>query len=121
MGEQQNCLTRHNVDSCLLPIRDAGVHTIQDGSRKALGEFLYFLETHPRDLSTRWLLNIAYMTLGEYPDGVPSRWLVAPEVFDSDYDIGRFYDVSTKLGLDTIGLAGGSVMEDIDGDGFPPP
>jgi aryl-alcohol dehydrogenase-like predicted oxidoreductase len=30
-------------------------------------------------LAARWLLNIAYMTLGEYPDQVPARWRLAPQ------------------------------------------
>ena len=29
------------------------------------------LQSFPKDIEARWLLNIAYMTLGEYPDKVP--------------------------------------------------
>jgi hypothetical protein len=35
----------------------------------------------------RWLLNIASMTVGEYPDKVPPKWLIPHRVFESDYDI----------------------------------
>jgi len=35
LGEQENCLTNHTVDSCLMPIQAAGIHKIQRGSRKA--------------------------------------------------------------------------------------
>ena len=28
-------------------------------------------DSSPEDLGVQWLLNVAYMTLGEYPDGVP--------------------------------------------------
>ncbi len=118
LGEQENCVAHHNTESCLLPIRGAGVHQIKRGSRAAIGEFLEVLQRNPGDLSARWLLNIAYMTLGEYPDEVPQDYLIAPEVFDSDYDIKRFGDVAPRLGLDVVGLSGGAIMEDFDGDGY---
>jgi hypothetical protein len=58
------------------------------------------------------------MTLGEYPGGVPARWLLAPELFQSDYDIKHFPDIAGDLGLDVDDLAGGSIIEDFDGDGY---
>ena len=41
LGEQENCLTNHTIDSCLMPIRDKGVHQIQRGSRK-MGNHIQF-------------------------------------------------------------------------------
>ena len=76
------------------------------------------LEKYPKDLKRAWLLNIAYMTLGEYPDKVPPQWLIPPKAFESDYDIKRFPDVAGAAGLDVDDLAGGSILEDFDGDGF---
>ena len=58
------------------------------------------------------------MTLGEYPYRVPPRWLIPPETFKPDYDIKRFYDVAPGLGLDVVGLAGGSIVDDFNGDGY---
>ena len=118
LGEQENCIIHHNIESCLLPIRGAGVHQIKRGSRAAIEEFLGVLQRNPDDLSARWLLNIAYMTLGEHPDKVPQDYLMAAEVFASDYDIKRFRDVAPRLGLDVVGLSGGAIMEDFDGDGY---
>ena len=118
LGEQENCIIHHNIESCLLPIRGAGVHQIERGSRAAIEEFLGVLQRNPDDLSARWLLNIAYMTLGEHPDKVPQDYLMAAEVFASDYDIKRFRDVAPQLGLDVVGLSGGAIMEDFDGDGY---
>ena len=118
LGEQENCILQHTIDSCIFPIREAGVHVRTRGSRGAIKELTAALEEKPDDLISTWLLNIAHMTLGEYPDEVDPRWLIPPETFDSDYDIGRFADVAPALGLDVISLAGGSIMEDFDGDGF---
>jgi len=117
LGEQDNCVAQHATDSCLLPIQGSGVHTNQRGSRAAIEEYSKLLEIYPSDLNYRWLLNIAYMTLGEYPDRVPGKLLIPSKVFEPDYDIKRFYDVAPRLGLDVMGLSGGSVMEDLDGDG----
>ena len=117
LGEQENCLLQHSIDSCLLPIRSAGLHRIERGSRTAIGEFLAVLDANPEDLGARWLLNLACMTLGEYPHAVPEEFLIPPEAFESDHDIKRFDDVAPALGLDVVGLSGGCVMEDFDGDG----
>ena len=117
LGEQDNCISLHNADSCLMPIRDGGVYTVQRGPRAAIKEYRELLKLTPDDLGLRWLLNIAYMTLGEYPDGLPSQWLIPPKAFESEHDVQRFRDVAPRLSLDAVGLAGGSVMEDLDGDG----
>lgn len=117
IGIQENCFFQHNAESCLLPIQGSGIHTIRDGSNEAIKRYTEILNDDPDDLSSRWLLNIAYMTLGEYPEKVPSKWLIPPKVFESDYDIKRFYDAAPQLGIDAIGHAGGSIMEDFDGDG----
>jgi len=117
LGEQENCLTNHTIDSCLMPIRGAGVHKIQRGSRKAAELLTEQLNEFPDDLKARWLLNIASMTLGEYPDAVPSKWLIPPKAFESDYPLPRFLDVAGNLGLDVNSLSGGTIAEDFDGDG----
>ena len=117
LGEQENCLNEHNTESCLLPMSGAGIHTKKQGSRAAVSKFTAILERDPSDLTARWLLNIAYMTLGEYPNAVPDSWLVMPEIFESEYNLGRFIDIAPRLGLDLVSLAGGCVMDDFDGDG----
>ncbi len=117
VGEQENCLNNHNADSCLLPIRGGGVHTQTRGSRRALKTLQEILDTAPTPYAI-WLYNIAYMTLGAYPDQVAEQWRIPPEVFKSDYDIKRFPDVAGPLGLDMDDYAGGVVMDDFDNDGL---
>ena len=118
LGEQVNCLEGHTTAACLFPIGPDGVHADPRGSRTALAYFTAVLEQNPDDLTARWLLNIAYMTLGEYPDQVPSQWLLAPSLFASEYDIGRFPDIAPFLRLDLVSLSGGSIMDDFDNDGL---
>src|SRR6185503_2676337 len=117
LGEQENCLEQHNSDSCILPISDEGVHQKQTGSRKAIEILEEQLRRVPRDRKGTWLLNLAYMTLGEYPDKVPAGWRIPPEVFRSDYEIKPFEDVAMNLGLDVNDYAGGTVTDDFDADG----
>ncbi len=118
IGEQENCVVHGGIEACLLPIGSAGIHARQRGSRAAIGAYTAILNRDAGDLTARWLLNVAYMTVGKYPNGVPEAWIIPPEAFDSDYDIGRFRDVAPAVGLDVMGLAGGCVMEDFDGDGL---
>jgi hypothetical protein len=118
IGEQENCIVMHNADSCLLPIQGGGIHRRPRGSRQAIEILGGLLKKDPSDLETRWLLNLAYMTLGEYPHNVPANALIPPGVFESEYDIKRFRNLAPELGLDVNGLSGGSVIEDLDGDGL---
>ncbi len=117
LGEQENCITNHTIESCLLPIQRGGMHQLPRGSREAIRIFEDLLRQDSYQLDARWLLNIAYMTLGEYPDKVPPQWLVPPERFESDYDIKRFTDVAGSLGLDNNAVSGGTVLEDFNNDG----
>jgi hypothetical protein len=120
-GETENCAEHHTSASCIFPIQREGFHTIQRGSAKAMQLYTELLSdpatSAENALSYRWLLNIAAMTLGRYPDQVPREWLIPPEAFRSDYDIGRFPDVAASRGLIEFGAAGGLILEDFDNDG----
>jgi hypothetical protein len=118
LGEQENCLLSHSSESCLLPIQGNGIHKAQRGSRGAIKQFESILRDNGKNYAALWLLNVAYMTLGEYPAKVPRAWLIPPEAFKSDFDIKRFHDISGGLGLDLNRLSGGVIIEDFDGDGF---
>lgn len=117
LGEQQNCLNNHTSASCLIPITENGIHSITEGSEKAIEVYKDILNKHPEDMDSRWLLNIAYMTLGKYPEQVPSKWLIPDSAFTSDYDIKKFADVASKAGVAERGLSGGSITEDFNNDG----
>src|SRR5260221_8289931 len=117
IGEITNCLADHNPESCLVPIRGRGIHRFQEGSRNAMQILVELLKQEPDNLTARWLLNIASMTVGDYPEKVPRQWLIPPGVFASEYDIKHFPDVAGAVGLDPMKLSGGSIVEDFDGDG----
>ncbi len=120
-GEIENCLECLGPSSCIFPIDRAAVHQIQRGSREAIEQFTAYLEWSPGDLRVRWLLNLAYMTLGEYPEKVPRAFLIPIDGFRSKLDVGRFENVAPRVGLGIRGpnLAGGSIFDDFNGDGLP--
>ncbi len=97
------------------------MHRKKGGSREAIRWFSAYLEDFPGDLRIRWLLNIAFMSLGEYPDRVPKAFLMPVEPFKSRLDTGRFENIASRAGLASSGpnLAGGSIFDDFNGDSRP--
>ena len=116
LAEDENCHLTSSGDACLLPIRRGGVHRKREGAEGAVRALLEVLSQDPGSLRARWLLNIAHMTLGSYPAGVPERHLIPPAVFASEYPLAPFENVASEAGLDLSGLAGGAILEDFDGD-----
>lgn len=116
----ENCVGEAAAARCSAPMRRSGRPPGVAAARRAIGEYARVLRNAPDEstaLAARWLLNVAHMTIGEYPLGVPEQWLVPPAAFRSDRDIGTFIDVAPRLGLDDAGRKGGSVLDDFDGDG----
>ena len=118
MGELDNCLTPSGSLICTLPLDTNYVHSDRRGSESAIQTLEILLSIQPDDIKSRWLLNIAHMTLGTYPQDVPQAYLLPPGALESDYDIGRFENIAPSVGLYTFDLAGGSIVEDFDNDGL---
>ncbi|MFO0902906.1 MAG: CRTAC1 family protein [Pirellulales bacterium] len=119
LGEDENCILCRGEASCILPLSAAAVHTNRRGSTRAIGHFAEYLERFPDDLGARWLLNLANMTLGQYPDGVEARFrlpMTPPE--NPEHSIGAFGNVGDRLGINRYNQAGGGIMDDFDNDGW---
>jgi hypothetical protein len=118
-GETDNCINCRGESSCILPIVPSAVHIDPAGSRLAVRHFTEYLQQFPDDLGVRWLLNLAHMTLGEYPVKVDPRFRIALDRFlNAECDIGAFRDVGHRAGVDRFNQAGGAVMDDFDNDGL---
>jgi hypothetical protein len=118
LGERSNCVSNHNQDSCLMPLRGGAIHVQRDGSEGAIRCLDEVLAKDPKDYSSIWLLNLAHMTLGSWPDGVDPRFRIPESAFASEHEMPRMLDVAAQLGLADPSLAGGSVLDDFDGDGL---
>ena len=118
VGEQFNCLINHQAQSCIFPISKSALHIATEGSTRATQYLTKILNREADNLAARWLLNLAYMTLGQYPDQVPAKWLLSPKLFSSDKQLAAFNDIAGSLGVDHNGLAGGAVVDDLNGDGY---
>ena len=117
LAQRDNCRPPHPAARCVTPADETTIHPNQDNARRAIALYQQALDADPTDLAARWLLNLAYTWIGEHPDGVPSTWLIPWSPYGSRSGFTRFVDIAPRLGLDVVGLAGGSVMEDLDGDG----
>ncbi|MFN7971630.1 MAG: CRTAC1 family protein [Acidobacteriota bacterium] len=121
LGETRNCCASRSAEACILPIRGGGIHTQREGSTQAIACFKRVLEATPAEsslhLRARWLLNVAAMTLGEYPAKVPRGEIVPETCFTSSVAFPRFPNRAPDLGLDTFNLAGGAIVDDFDLDG----
>jgi len=116
-SEMENDVYRAPGERCLLPMLPANAYVKKADSERAVDYFLKYLEEKPEELEVRWLLNLAYMTLGEYPSKVPAQYLIPPSVFSSTENVGRFIDVATQAGLNSISTAGGIIVDDFESNG----
>jgi hypothetical protein len=118
LGERMNCVHNHSAESCIFPISTAGVHQDKTGSQKAIELYKQLLADNPDDLESRWLLNIAYMTTGGYPQQVPAALLLKVGQEDTVNAVKPFTDVAANVGLNINNQAGGSIVDDFNNDGY---
>jgi hypothetical protein len=122
LGEQENCAAMHGQHSCIFPLRADGVHMLPRGATGAVRELTALLSTSPPETPgnalARWLFNVAYMQLGQYPASVPPQWLMPAERFASDQPFPDFPDIAAAAGLTAMSHAGGAIMEGFNGDGL---
>lgn len=118
LGEEANCINQRNAESCIIPISPQAQFTMTQGSETAMRICTEILQRYGDDEETVWILNLAAMTIGKYPDGVPARWRLPEAHFDSGKSFPRFMDVSQRVGIRGQRLSGGVCVEDFDGDGW---
>ena len=117
LGEQENCLLNHSAQSCIIPIKENGIHQLKEGSEKAIQIYELLQERFP-SLTYKWILNIAHMTLGTYPEQVPPSYLLNIPSRTEQSNFIEFKDISMQLGLAQDGLAGSVCLDDFNNDGY---
>ncbi len=105
------------ADRQILPRRIAAGPKEPGDIENAITHLLRGLRADPASFELRWLLNLAYMEGGGYPDRVPRELLIPASVFASAEDLGRFPDVAPAAGLNVYGTAGGAIVDDFENNG----
>jgi len=119
MSEMENGVYTDSGEMDIFPpLHPHASYAHTDDSKQAIRYFQQYLSERPDDLEVKWLLNLAYMTLGEYPSGVPASYLIPEKDFHSKENIGRFVDVAPAAGLNVFRGAGGVIAEDFENNGL---
>lgn len=116
-SEMDNDVYRHPGDRCIFPPLTKSSYAKTEASEKAIEYFTRYLQRSPDTLDIRWELNLAYMTVGKYPDGVPKQYLIPPSAFESPEAIGRFKDVAPQAGINLYSMSGGLIVDDFENNG----
>jgi tetratricopeptide (TPR) repeat protein len=98
-AEQDNCLVNHTNKSCIIPISGKAQHILKEGSEQAIILLNELLIHNPNDYECQYLLNIAHMTLGQYPEKVPNNFRIPEAYFKSSANFPHFSDIVHNLGL----------------------
>lgn len=115
LAEQNNCLHHHSSESCIVPLRGDGIHIEKGPAERARDTYSALYDFRPNDLEIRWLLNIAYMALGEYPDEVPAQvFIPLPE----STELESFPNIGGNLGVDVNDLSGSVIADDFTKNGY---
>ena len=117
-AEMDNDLYKMPGDRCIFPLRPGVVFGKPEDSKRAIEYFQKFLDKVPDDLTARWLLNYAYMTVGAYPAGVPQKFLIPASAWESKEAAPHFVDVAPAAGLNLMSMAGGMIVDDFEGNGL---
>ncbi|MEN9313035.1 MAG: hypothetical protein RIT42_1141 [Bacteroidota bacterium] len=119
MGENDNCIANHNSASCIVPLQPKAFHKNTKGSLTAIEFYTQILRKYPTDYQSKWLMNIAYMTLGKYPSEVPKEHYIDFAALDEKVTgFVPLENLAIELGVDVDGLAGAAIIEDFNNDGF---
>ena len=117
-AEMENGIYHGQGDQCVFPLAPENAFQTKGTSREAIAYFRRYLEKVPEDLTARWLMNYAYMTVGEYPAGVPRKFVIPPAAFASKEPAPHFVDVAAAAGLHAFSMAGGVIVDDFENNGL---
>lgn len=116
-SEMDNDVYRHPGDRCLFPPKGAASFKNTAFSLKAIDYLQKYLARNPTALDVKWLLSLAYSTVGRYPSGVPAQYVIPENVFDSAEDVPHFKDVAPAAGINLYSMSGGLIVDDFSNSG----
>jgi len=120
LAESENCCATATPDSCIMPLQGGALHTQKEGSTKAIPYFQEVIDDTPAGdywhLGALWLLNLAHMTLGDWPDAAPVAHRLPATALTSAIAFPKFQNVADQAGLDSFAMLGGVIVDDFDND-----
>ena len=116
-SEMDNNIYHGQGDQCVFPKPAGTVFAKKEASEEAIQFFSKYLEKVPDDLTARWLMNYAYMTVGKYPAEVPTKYLIPPSALEPKEEAPHFTDVAAAAGLKNFSMAGGVIVDDFENNG----
>ncbi len=122
ISEDQNCCANPGGEACLFPISRNAQHRKKEGARQAL-PYLFKVAGSPTAapedrFDAEWLISIAAMALGEYPEKVPELYrLHALPGGDVETEFPVFKNIAPLLGVDRFSMSGSVLVDDFTGDG----
>ena len=117
-AEQENCNTNHNSESCIMPFSKKAQHLRKEGSENAIKVLNELLVMRPDDYDCQYLLNVAHMTLGRFPFEGAGGYQIPEAYFGTSVDFPKFTDIAMDLGVAVNNMAGGTCVDDFNGDGY---
>jgi len=117
-AEVKNCVIPGGSIVCQLPTDNNYKQDYTDYSYNAIEVINDWLMIEPENLMAKWLLNIVYMSIGEYPEGINNDLLIEVPGQNLSSIVTQFTDVSIDRGIYTVDLAGGVIFDDFNNDGY---
>jgi tetratricopeptide (TPR) repeat protein len=122
-SEMENDAYEKPGERCLFPPEKSICYQQTKDSQKAieyLTEYLRMTPERPDAVQVKWLLNVAYSTLGKYPAGVPAKYLVPEAAFATApaESVPRWTDVAPQIGMGFTSMAGGVIADDFENNGL---
>lgn len=123
LAELDNCKPDGPPERCRFPITTTWSPGTEDWARGATEHLETALHlSRPASelgLAARWLLELAHAVLGTPAEGLGATVRLDPELFSATVPgVPRLADAADELGVAAPGLAGGALLEDLDGDGW---
>ncbi len=122
-AERENGLKNYRAQSGILPIDSSAIQQDTAAALEAIRSLEFVLKLDAANMGSvrynraLWLLNIAYMQIGQYPDEVPENWRLDPSIFLSEVDFPGFPNIARQAGFTRCTNLGGVIAEDFDRDG----
>lgn len=118
-AETDNCITNGSGEACIIPFSEHAIHADPTGMANAATAFEACLaDDLPDQMSVKWLLNVTYMARGTWPDAVPEAWRFPADFLLTEADAEPWTNHVPSLQMKEATLAGGSAIDDFDGDGL---